>query len=68
MGNENKCYYVYALHPFYTDKIALATYDQDIEDLKAKFEQVINAGVRQIAILEDDGYADWEWEPASEIW
>lgn len=67
VGNENKCYYVYALHPFYTDKIALATYDQDIEDLKAKFEQVINAGVRQIAILEDDGYADWEWEPASEI-
>ena len=67
VGNENKCYYVYALHPFYTDKIALATYDQDIEDLKAKFEQVINAGVRQIAILEDDGYADWDWEIASEI-
>ena len=66
-GNENKCYYVYALHPFYTDKITLENYDDDIADLKAKFEQVIDAGVRQIAILEDDGSAHSDWETASQI-
>ena len=64
-GNESKCYYVYALHPFASDKMKTSTYDKDLEDLKAKFGQVIEAGVRQIAILEDDGYAgpsvnDWE--------
>ena len=67
VGNENKCYYVYALHPFYNNKITLENYDQDIAALKAKFEQVINAGVRQIAILEDDGNAHSNWETAAEI-
>ena len=56
-GNESKCFYVYALHPFYTDKMSSENYDKDLGDLKAKFGQVIEAGVRQIAILEDDGRA-----------
>lgn len=55
-GNESKCFYVYALHPFMNNAINLSdsTYDSEVAVLKAKFQQVIEAGVRQIAILEDD--------------
>jgi len=55
-GNESKCFYVYALHPFMNNAINLSdsTYDAEVAVLKAKFRQVIEAGVRQIAILEDD--------------
>lgn len=56
-GNESKCFFVFALHPFMHNAVNLsdATYDDEIKVVQAKFEQVIrNAGVRQIAILEDD--------------
>ena len=56
-GNASKCRFVYALHPFMYSPISFASeaaYREDLEVLQAKFEQVINAGVRQIAILADD--------------
>lgn len=56
-GNESKCFFVYALHPFMNNAVNLSdsTYEQEVQAVKAKFEQVIKkAGVRQIAILEDD--------------
>lgn len=61
-GNESKCFYVYALHPFRSSKpLTESTYNKDFEDLTRKFKQVIDAGVRQIAILEDDAKANGRW-------
>lgn len=59
-GNESKCFFVYALHPFMNSAINLsdASYEAEVEILKAKFAQVIGAGVRQIAILEDDAVGE----------
>ena len=55
-GNESKVRFVYALHPFMhaQNQITAANYDQTVPILKNKFRQVIDAGVRQIAILADD--------------
>lgn len=53
-GNASKCQFVYALHPFMSSAINQLNYSEKIEQLKAKFEQVIGAGVRQIAVLADD--------------
>lgn len=56
-GNESKCFYVYALHTFMSNPINFtseATYQADLQVIKDKFAQVIEAGVRQIAVLEDD--------------
>ena len=53
-GNESKCRYVFALHPFMRDPITKGNYDTYVPKMKAKFKQVIDAGVRQIAILADD--------------
>lgn len=55
-GNESKCRYVYALHPFPQGNHLRfdANYEADLAKLKAKFKQVIDQGVRQIAILADD--------------
>ena len=56
-GNRSKCYYVYALHPFmsnafrfYSDEV----YNEDLNVVKTKFEQLMDAGIRQFAILADD--------------
>ncbi len=59
-GNESKCRFVYALHPFMYNAIKFdknagyVQYQKDLAAVQAKFEQVIKAGVRQIAILADD--------------
>ena len=53
-GNASKCRFVYALHPYMYNPITPSTYDAGMEAMKAKFAQVIEAGVRQIAILADD--------------
>lgn len=56
-GNRSKCYYGYALHPFWAEGINYsddAVYAQDLNVLKAKFEQAMSVGVRQIAVLADD--------------
>ena len=55
-GNESKCRYVYALHPFPAGNHLRFDehYEEDLAKLQAKFKQVIDQGVRQIAILADD--------------
>ena len=53
-GNESKCRFVYALHPFMSNPITNANYDESVVILKKKFTQVMDHGVRQIAILADD--------------
>ena len=56
-GNKSKCRFVFALHPYMYNAIRYNSeenYQADLKVLQAKFEQVIKAGVRQIAILADD--------------
>lgn len=56
-GNNSKCRFVYALHPYMYNAIRYSSeeaYQEDLAIMQAKFEQVIEAGVRQIAILADD--------------
>lgn len=53
-GNKSKVRFVYALHPFMSNPINAANYDTTFPIMKEKFLQVIDAGVRQIAILADD--------------
>lgn len=53
-GNESKCRFVFALHPFMSNPITPANYDESVKVLKQKFTQVMDHGVRQIAILADD--------------
>ena len=53
-GNASKCRFVFALHPYMYNPITDSNYDESMAVMKAKFLQVIEAGVRQIAILADD--------------
>lgn len=56
-GNASKCRFVFALHPFMNNPMRFDTeehYQNDLNILKAKFKQVIDNGVREIAILDDD--------------
>lgn len=56
-GNESKCRFVFALHPYMNNAIRYNSeenYQADLKVMQAKFAQVIEAGVRQIAILADD--------------
>ena len=53
-GNESKCRFVFALHPFMSNPITPTNYDASVQVLKDKFTQVMDHGVRQIAILADD--------------
>ena len=56
-GNKSKCRFVFALHPYMNSPMRYDSeenYQADLKVLQAKFEQVIKAGVRQIAILADD--------------
>ena len=45
---------VFALHPFMYNGINASNYDDSLEVLKKKFEQTVEYGVRQIAVLADD--------------
>lgn len=53
-GNKSKVRFIYALHPFMHNRLDNGDVNDKKEKLKAKFLQVIKAGVRQIAILADD--------------
>lgn len=56
-GNKSKCYYVYALHPFMNNVIRFDSeenYQNDLNIIKTKFEQLMGAGVKQFSILADD--------------
>lgn len=58
-GNASKTRFVYGIHPFPgNDPFGInkneAGYQKDLNDLKSKLKQVIDQGVRQVAILADD--------------
>lgn len=56
-GNASKCRFVFALHPFMNSPMRFDSeenYQKDLKILKDKFKQVIDNGVREIAILDDD--------------
>lgn len=53
-GNESKCQFVFALHPFMSNPINANNYAESVQRLKEKFEQTMKYGVRQIAVLADD--------------
>ena len=46
-----KCFFVYALHTFMNSPFNFNNYDADLATVKAKYLQVIESGVRQIALL-----------------
>ncbi|URN96422.1 MAG: beta-N-acetylglucosaminidase domain-containing protein [Candidatus Pristimantibacillus lignocellulolyticus] len=56
-GNASKTRFVYTLHPFMSNAIRFNTeenYQADLTIIKAKFTQLLNAGVRKFGILADD--------------
>ena len=56
-GEASKTRYVYALHPFMNNAIRFDSdenYQEDLNIIKAKFTQLLEAGVRQFGILADD--------------
>ena len=56
-GEASKTRYVYALHPFMHNAIKFDTeenYQNDLNIIKKKFTQLLEAGVRQFGILADD--------------
>ncbi|QCJ41081.1 hyaluronoglucosaminidase [Bacillus sp. S3] len=56
-GNASKTRFVYTLHPFMNNAIRFNTeenYQADLNVIKAKFTQLLDAGVRKFGILADD--------------
>ncbi|NQJ21448.1 DUF4982 domain-containing protein [Streptococcus suis] len=57
VGNQNKTRYVWTLHPFMNNRVRFgndAHYQEDLGIIKAKFTQLMGAGVREFGILADD--------------
>ncbi|XCB29358.1 beta-N-acetylglucosaminidase domain-containing protein [Arcanobacterium hippocoleae] len=55
-GNDSKVRFVYALHPYMHTPITSGNYNESTAIMKKKFTQVMDHGVRQIAILADDAH------------
>lgn len=53
-GTASKCRFVWAIHPFMNQAITLSNYDEVLPTVKAKFQQLYDAGVRQFVISADD--------------
>lgn len=53
-GAEAKCRFAWAIHPFMNQGINLSNYDESLEVIKTKFQQLYDAGVRQFVISADD--------------
>lgn len=53
-GAAAKCRFAWAIHPFMNSGINLSNYDESLEVIKAKFQQLYDAGVRQFVISADD--------------
>jgi len=54
VGNETKTRYVWTIHPFMHNKMRFDTdalYKQDLDVIKAKFTQLLDAGVREFGVL-----------------
>src|SRR5699024_5263271 len=56
-GRENKVNFAWTIHPFMSDRITDENYDEDLEAIITKFEQLYDIGVRQFGVLADDAGA-----------
>ena len=54
VGNETKCRYVWSIHPFMHSAFNFNNYENDLAVIEAKFQQLLDAGVRQFGVLADD--------------
>ena len=54
VGRETKTRFAWAIHPFMSNKITEENYDEGLKAIKAKFDQVYEAGVRQFVVSADD--------------
>lgn len=55
IGISSKCEFVYALHPFKAkDFMKNRTFDEEMDSILKKFEQLYSIGIRQFGILGDD--------------
>ena len=54
VGNDNKCRFVWTIHPFMHNRITEANYANDLTAITTKFEQLYEIGVRQFGVLADD--------------
>ncbi len=59
-GTASKCRFLWAIHPFMNQGINLSNYDESLEVVKAKFQQLYDAGVRQFVISADDASSNTE--------
>lgn len=53
-GNKYKNYFVWTIAPFYKKMIDLDNFDESMDKIIAKFEQLYSVGVRQFGVLGDD--------------
>lgn len=53
-GNKHKNYFVWTIAPFYKKMIDLDNFEESMNKIIAKFEQLYNVGVRQFGVLGDD--------------
>lgn len=53
-GNKYKNYFVWTIAPFYKQMIDLDNFEESMDKIIAKFEQLYNVGVRQFGVLGDD--------------
>ena len=51
VGNDNKCRFVWTIHPFMHNRITEENYANDLAAITTKFEQLYNIGVRQFGVL-----------------
>ncbi|OLF49942.1 glycoside hydrolase family 2 [Streptococcus acidominimus] len=57
VGNQSKTRYVWTIHPFMHNRMRFdndTVYQEDLAVIKAKFSQLLDAGVREFGILADD--------------
>lgn len=54
VGRENKVNFAWTIHPFMHDGINHDNYDESIEAMINKFEQLYDIGIRQFGVLADD--------------
>lgn len=57
-GIRTKTNFTWAIHPFINDPLKESTFEKDLGDILAKFEQVYNAGCRQFMVSGDDAIID----------
>ncbi len=55
-GEQTKTRFAWSIHPFISDPITRLNYDEGVNAIIAKFEQLYTAGVRQFVVSADDLY------------